>query len=145
MSRRARTVIRIQRASKRKRRMGMIQNTMWNEVPEADVVITNPTHLAVALKYDRAKMKAPKVLAKGARYNALLIREIAEKNGVPSLKTNHWHKCSLSSVGPARRFRSNSSQLWQRYWRMFIARTASVTLHKEGRSPRNPWQMVTKN
>ena len=71
------------KGEQRKRRMGMIQNTMWNEVPEADVVITNPTHLAVALKYDRAKMKAPKVLAKGARYNALLIREIAEKNGVP--------------------------------------------------------------
>ena len=71
------------RGEQRKRRMGMMQNRMWNEVPEADVVITNPTHLAVALKYDRATMKAPKVLAKGARYNALLIREIAEKNGVP--------------------------------------------------------------
>ena len=34
--------------------------------------------------------------------------------------------------------------LWQRYWRMFIARTGSVTLHKEGRSPRKLWQMVTK-
>ena len=71
------------RGEQRKRRMGIMQDMNWNEVPEADVVITNPTHLAVALKYDRAKMKAPKVLAKGARYNALLIRELAEKNGVP--------------------------------------------------------------
>jgi len=70
------------KGEQRKRRMGMMQN-VWDEVPEADVVITNPTHLAVALKYNRETMKAPKILAKGARHNALLIRKIAEKNGVP--------------------------------------------------------------
>jgi flagellar biosynthetic protein FlhB len=63
--------------------MGMMQKNIWDEVPEADVVVTNPTHLAVALKYDRETMKSPKIIAKGERYNALLIRQIAEKNGVP--------------------------------------------------------------
>ena len=63
--------------------MGMMQKNIWDEVPEADVVVTNPTQLAVALKYDRETMKSPKIIAKGARYNALLIRQIAEKNGVP--------------------------------------------------------------
>ncbi len=52
-------------------------------VPNADVVITNPTHLAIALKYDRKTMKAPKILVKGARLNALKIRELADKNHVP--------------------------------------------------------------
>ena len=71
------------KGEQRKRRMGMMQKNIWDEVPEADVVVTNPTHLAVALKYDRETMKSPKIIAKGARYNALLIRQIAEKNGVP--------------------------------------------------------------
>ena len=61
----------------------MARRRMMASVPEADVVVTNPTHLAVALKYDRETMKSPKIIAKGARYNALLIRQIAEKNGVP--------------------------------------------------------------
>ena len=74
------------KGEQRKRRMGMMTKSVWEEVPEADVVVTNPTHLAVALKYDRKTMKAPKVVAKGARYNALLIREIAEKNGVPMVE-----------------------------------------------------------
>ena len=71
------------KGEQRKRRMGMMQKNIWDEVPEADVVVTNPTQLAVALKYDRVTMKSPKIIAKGARYNALLIRQIAEKNGVP--------------------------------------------------------------
>ena len=71
------------KGEQRKRRMGMMQKNIWDEVPEADVVVTNPTQLAVALKYDRETMKSPKIIARGARYNALLIRQIAEKNGVP--------------------------------------------------------------
>jgi hypothetical protein len=52
-------------------------------VPKADVVVTNPTHFAIALRYDRKTMKAPKIVAKGTRLNALRIREIATKNQVP--------------------------------------------------------------
>lgn len=52
-------------------------------VPKADVVVTNPTHFAVALQYDSATMQAPKVVAKGADFMAMRIRQIAVANGVP--------------------------------------------------------------
>lgn len=54
-----------------------------SSVPKADVVVTNPTHFAVALKYESGKMDAPKVVAKGADFLAFRIREIAAANNVP--------------------------------------------------------------
>ena len=54
-------------------------------VPEADVVITNPTHYAVALKYEGEGRGAPVMVAKGADFVALKIREVAEANDVPIL------------------------------------------------------------
>jgi flagellar biosynthetic protein FlhB len=56
---------------------------MMAEVPKSDVVITNPTHLAVALRFDPAEMSAPRVTAKGADYIAERIRDIARENNVP--------------------------------------------------------------
>jgi len=56
---------------------------MSQAVPQADVVITNPTHLAIALKYDHASMPAPKVVARGAGYIAQRIRTLAIEHGVP--------------------------------------------------------------
>ncbi|OGB89215.1 flagellar biosynthesis protein FlhB [candidate division WOR-1 bacterium RIFCSPHIGHO2_01_FULL_53_15] len=58
------------------------QQRMMSSVPQADVVVTNPTHLAVALKYEQAKMKAPLVLAKGERKVAAEIRRIAEMHEI---------------------------------------------------------------
>jgi flagellar biosynthetic protein FlhB len=55
---------------------------MMAEVPNADVVITNPTHYAVALKYDEEKFRAPVVLAKGMDNIAQKIKKIARENGV---------------------------------------------------------------
>ncbi len=52
-------------------------------VPQADVIVTNPTHYAVALRYDADTMHAPKVIAKGADFMAMRIRQIAIANGVP--------------------------------------------------------------
>jgi flagellar biosynthetic protein FlhB len=52
-------------------------------VPDADVVITNPTHFAVALKYDAETMAAPKVVAMGQDNIAFRIREVAKENDVP--------------------------------------------------------------
>jgi flagellar biosynthesis protein FlhB len=66
-----------------RRRQRHTQRRMLLEVPKADVVLTNPTHLAVALRYDRKTMKAPKVVAKGSRLNAAQIREIAQRHQVP--------------------------------------------------------------
>jgi flagellar biosynthetic protein FlhB len=53
------------------------------DVPTADVVVTNPTHFAIALKYEAGEMHAPRVVAKGADLLALRIREIAVAHGVP--------------------------------------------------------------
>lgn len=56
---------------------------LGTDVPKADVVVTNPTHFAIALRYDPQTMRAPKVIAKGADFMAMRIRQIAIANGVP--------------------------------------------------------------
>lgn len=61
----------------------MSRRRMMNDVPRATVVITNPTHFAVALEYRRGEMAAPIVLAKGADQIALKIREKARQHGIP--------------------------------------------------------------
>jgi flagellar biosynthesis protein FlhB len=71
------------KARQRRRRLTKTLRQMLTEVPKADVVITNPTHFAVALRYDRKTMKAPRIIAKGSRLNALRIREIAHRHQVP--------------------------------------------------------------
>jgi len=59
---------------------------MMADVPKADVIVTNPTHYAVALKYDDAKMAAPRVIAKGADLLAMAMRETAKTAKVPVLQ-----------------------------------------------------------
>ena len=71
------------KARQRRRRAAKTVRQMLQDVPKADVIVTNPTHFAIALKYDRKFMKAPKIVAKGTRLNALRIREIATKNQIP--------------------------------------------------------------
>ncbi|HJV51396.1 MAG TPA: flagellar biosynthesis protein FlhB [Noviherbaspirillum sp.] len=64
----------------------MAKRRMMAEVPTADVVVTNPTHYAVALKYTDGKMRAPKVVAKGSDEVAAKIRELATEHNVPLLE-----------------------------------------------------------
>jgi len=65
----------------------MARRRMMKEVPKADVIITNPTHYAIALSYKPGeKMAAPKILAKGADRIALKIKEIAAKHGIPMVE-----------------------------------------------------------
>lgn len=64
----------------------MARRRMMSDVPTADVVVTNPTHFAVALKYTEGKMRAPQVVAKGADEVAAKIRELAAANNVPLLE-----------------------------------------------------------
>ncbi|MCK9990660.1 MAG: flagellar biosynthesis protein FlhB [Rugosibacter sp.] len=64
----------------------MARGRMMSEVPKADVVVTNPTHFAVALKYDAKTMQAPVVVAKGMNLIAQRIRDIAGENHVPLLE-----------------------------------------------------------
>lgn len=63
--------------------MKMAFQKMMSNVPKADVVVTNPTHYAVALEYDRSNASAPRVTAKGVDFVAFKIREIAQNNNVP--------------------------------------------------------------
>ena len=67
-------------------RQSVAKRRMLSEVPHADVVVTNPTHIAIALRYDPETMPAPKIVAKGIRLNALRIREIARQHKVPLLE-----------------------------------------------------------
>lgn len=68
------------------------------EVPEADVVLVNPTHVAVALRYDSQKMEAPELIAKGADNLAEKIREIARAYGVPVVRKPELARTIYSSV-----------------------------------------------
>ena len=67
----------------REAQRALSRGRMLQDVPTADVVITNPTHFAVVLRYDESRMRAPVVVAKGTELLALKIREIAAENGVP--------------------------------------------------------------
>ncbi|MEE3392231.1 MAG: flagellar biosynthesis protein FlhB [Lachnospiraceae bacterium] len=70
------------KGQQRQRMQEASRRRMMNAVPEADVVITNPTHIAVALKYDRERSDAPIVTAKGEDYLAQKIKEKARESGV---------------------------------------------------------------
>ncbi|MNE62994.1 Flagellar biosynthetic protein FlhB [compost metagenome] len=79
---------------------------MMAAVPEADVIITNPTHFAVALKYDAEKGGAPLLLAKGSDFTALKIREIGQENRVtvlesPALARAVYYSTELDQEIPA--------------------------------------------
>lgn len=71
----------------RRTQMDMAMRRMMEAVPEADVVITNPSHFSVAIKYDQAKMRAPIVVAKGADLVAFEIRKVAQGNNVPLMSS----------------------------------------------------------
>ncbi len=67
----------------REAQRALARGRMMQDVPKADVVVTNPTHFAVALRYDDQKMRAPIVVAKGTDLLAARIRELATEHGVP--------------------------------------------------------------
>ena len=76
------------RVKQRRRQLAqqMMKEQLKRDVPTADVIVTNPTHFAVALKYDSGNMHAPRVVAKGQDFMAQRIREIAIASGVPILE-----------------------------------------------------------
>jgi flagellar biosynthesis protein FlhB len=73
------------RAAMRSRALAIVRNQMMADVPNADVVVVNPTHVAVALRYQPGK-GAPRVLAKGGDHVAARIREVAERNRIPMVE-----------------------------------------------------------
>ncbi|MEI8377708.1 MAG: EscU/YscU/HrcU family type III secretion system export apparatus switch protein [bacterium] len=74
------------KAALRQRRFQMLQQGSADMVMEADFVVTNPSHVAVAVKYDEATMEAPKVLAKGEDMSAEKIKNIAKENNIPIIE-----------------------------------------------------------
>ncbi|MFA6989542.1 MAG: flagellar biosynthesis protein FlhB [Candidatus Gastranaerophilaceae bacterium] len=74
------------KAALRQRRQQMMQRSMMDSVPAADFIVTNPVHIAVALKYEAEEMAAPKVLAKGTELFAKKIIELAKYHGVPVIE-----------------------------------------------------------
>jgi len=75
------------KAAIRSQQREMARRRMMAEVPKADVIVTNPTHYAVALRYDDNAMRAPRVIAKGADAVAAKIREVGEEHHVPVLES----------------------------------------------------------
>jgi flagellar biosynthetic protein FlhB len=85
----------------------MARRRMMKEVPTATAVIVNPTHYAVALKYDMAVSQAPKVVAKGRNYLALRIKEKALANGVPLIENPPLARALYGSVEVGQEIPSN--------------------------------------
>lgn len=93
------------------RRRKLSKSRVAQAMKEADVVITNPTHFAVALKYDREKMHAPQVLAKGMDYMALRIRQLAADERIPivpnpPLARQLYKKCDVGDFVPRELFQA---------------------------------------
>ena len=82
----------------RRLRMERAQHRMMANVPKADVVITNPTHYAVALEYKMDDMSAPRLVAKGVDFLAARIREVAEEHGVPLVENPPLARALYASV-----------------------------------------------
>lgn len=82
----------------RQRQREMASKRMMAAVPDATVVVTNPTHIACALKYEEGKDEAPKLLAKGADNIALKIKEIAKENKVPIIENRTLARLIYSEV-----------------------------------------------
>lgn len=82
----------------RRLRMERAKNRMMQEVPNADAVITNPTHYSIAIKYEGASMNAPIVVAKGKDLVALKIREIAEEHDIPLVENPPLARALFASV-----------------------------------------------
>ncbi|PHS78278.1 MAG: flagellar biosynthesis protein FlhB [Rhodospirillaceae bacterium] len=82
----------------RKLRMERAQQRMMSNVPDADVVITNPTHYSIALKYKMDDMRAPVLLAKGVDSLAFRIREVAKENDVPIVENAPLARALYASV-----------------------------------------------
>ncbi|MCX4275743.1 MAG: EscU/YscU/HrcU family type III secretion system export apparatus switch protein [Candidatus Gastranaerophilales bacterium] len=74
------------KAALRQKRQQLLQRSMMDMVPEADFVVTNPIHIACALKYDAETMESPKLLAKGTELFAKKIKEIASEHNIPVIE-----------------------------------------------------------
>jgi hypothetical protein len=104
------------KAKQRARMREMASRRMLAAVPQADLVVMNPTHYAVALKYDEAKMAAPRVVAKGADLLALKIRDMAREPRCRCCRRRRWRARCTRTPRSTRRSRPRCSVPWRRCW-----------------------------
>ncbi len=95
----------------KKLQMELAQKRMMSEIPSADVVITNPTHYAVALRYDKQKESAPRIVAKGIDHIAIKIKEIAREHNIqivenPPLARELYKSCDIDDIIPDNLFKA---------------------------------------
>ncbi len=123
------------RIRQRQRELGRVR--MLAAVPSADVVVTNPTHYAVAIRYDEARMAAPRVVAKGADHLALTIRSLAASHGVtivelpPLARALHAH-VQLDREVPAALYSAVAQVL------AYVYQLRRFVPGRDGRMPRAP-------
>ncbi|HYW83749.1 MAG TPA: flagellar biosynthesis protein FlhB [Spirochaetia bacterium] len=108
------------RSRLRERMREIMRRTMLKAVPKADVVITNPTHFAVALEYNRALMVAPTVVAKGVDLVAQKIKEVAAENNVPIMENKPlaqalYHEVEIGDTIPEKFYEAISIILAEVY------------------------------
>ena len=103
----------------RQRMQEVLSLSMARQVPEADVVITNPTHFAVALKWDNQTMHAPTVIAKGQDHLAMRIREIAKNSDIPLIENRPLAKALYDNV-------ELGSEIPEEYWEVVSVVLAEV-------------------
>ena len=120
------------RSQIRRRQLEAARRRMMADVPTADVVVTNPTHFAVALRYD-GKKPAPEVVARGADLVAAAIREIAREHGVPVLSNPPlaralYHDVEIGQMIPDRFFAAVAEVL------AFVYRTVGPPRPQAGRA-----------
>lgn len=87
------------RATRRQRGQEIAMNRMLADVPTADVIVVNPTHYAVALKWQRAKRQAPICVAKGVDETAARIRDLAQEHGIPVHRDPPTARALFATVG----------------------------------------------
>ena len=118
----------------------MARRRMMSEVPKADVVVTNPTHFSVALRYEAGKMSAPVVIAKGRGEIALKIRELAAEHNVPLLEAPPlaralYTHCELEQAVPAALYTAVAEVM------AYVYQLNSWLSSKNGQRPKAPHKL----
>jgi flagellar biosynthetic protein FlhB len=110
---------------------------MMTAVPTADVIVTNPTHFAVALKYADGEMRAPKVVAKGVNLVATRIRELALEHNVPLLEAPPLRGRCITTSRSTAKFRARCMAPSRRCWRGFTSCAVQERRRQPCRTPEN--------
>ena len=120
-------------ARRRQIQRQMAMSRMSSAVPKADVIVTNPTELAVAIQYDPAEMAAPIVVAKGAGVLAQRIRRLASRTTSRSSSASRSPSCSTKTSTSANRCRPKRTPPWPKCWRTSTSSRARRCRSRRGR------------